>query len=88
MWSRGFVYLQQAIKKIINCPAFANKVTDKVGTGDTMLSMLAISIYKKYNVQFSMLLSALAAAYNIQYMANKIPLGKTYIIRSLQSYLK
>lgn len=83
----SFIYSKLS-KKIINCPAFANKVTDKVGTGDTMLSMLAISIYKKYNVQFSMLLSALAAAYNIQYMANKIPLGKTYIIRSLQSYLK
>jgi len=75
-------------KKIISCPAFASKVADKVGTGDTMLSMLAISIYKKYNVEFSMLLSALAAAYNIQHMANKLALSKTYIIRSLQSYLK
>ena len=74
--------------KIINCPAFATKVIDKVGTGDSMLALLAISIYKKFDVNFSMFLSALAAAYNIQYMANRTPLNKTNITKAAQSYLK
>ena len=74
--------------KIIKCPAFATKVIDKVGTGDSMLALLAISLYKKFDVNFSMFLSALAAAYNIQYMANRTPLNKTNITKAAQSYLK
>ena len=61
---------------MIRCPAFANKVTDKVGTGDTMLALLAISIFKKKDIHFSMLLAALAAAENIKHMANSISLKK------------
>ena len=74
--------------ELISCPAFANKVIDKVGTGDSMLAILAISLYKKINVKFSMLLSALVAAQNIQNMANKTPINKINITRALQSYLK
>lgn len=73
---------------IITCPAFANQVVDKVGTGDTMLVSLAISIYNKDNTYFTMLFSALAAAQNIQYMANSKTLDKITIIKSLEAYLK
>ena len=44
-----------------------------------MLAILAISLYKKINVKFSMLLSALVAAQNIQNMANKTPINKINI---------
>lgn len=74
--------------EIISCPAFANKVTDKVGTGDSMLAILAISLYKKLDIKFSMFLSAIVAAQNIQYMANKTSINKINITRALQSYLK
>ena len=53
-----------------------------------MLAILAISLFKKFNIKLSMFLSALAAAQNIQYMANKIPINKVNITRALQSYLK
>ena len=53
-----------------------------------MLAILAISLYKKFDVKFSMFLSALAAAQNIQNMANKTPINKINITRALQSYLK
>ena len=85
---RGSIIYNSTLKKIISCPAFASKVMDKVGTGDTMLAILAISLFKKFNIKFSMFLSALAAAQNIQYMANKIPINKVNITRALQSYLK
>ena len=42
----------------------------------------------KIDVKFSMLLSALVAAHNIQDMANKKPYNKTYITKAVQSYLK
>ena len=84
----GSIIYNSTLKEIISCPAFANKVIDKVGTGDTMLAILAISLFKKFDIKFSIFLSALAAAQNIQYMANKIPINKVNITRALQSYLK
>jgi len=84
----GSIVYNHSTNEIISCPAFANKVMDKVGTGDSMLAILAISLYKKFDVKFSMLLSALAAAENIQYMANKIAINKSSITRVVQSYLK
>ena len=84
----GSVIYNRTLKEIISCPAFANKVIDKVGTGDTMLAILAISLFKKFDIKFSMFLSALVAAQNIQHMANKNPISKINITRALQSYLK
>ena len=34
-------------KKMFHCPAFANKVADKVGTGDTMLTLLSYKSLQK-----------------------------------------
>ena len=75
-------------KKIINCPAFANQVKDKIGTGDTMLALLSVAIYKKLDLRFCMLLSSIAAAYNISHMANSTPLSRGLITKAVQSYLK
>ena len=84
----GSVVYNSSTKEIISCPAFADKVRDKVGTGDSMLAILAISLFKKFEVKFSMFLSALVAAENIQYMANKTSINKPNITRAVQSYLK
>ena len=84
----GSTIYNSSTKEIISCPAFANKVTDKVGTGDSMLAMLAICLYKKFDIKFCMFLSALVAAHNIQYMANKTSFNKIDITRAVQSYLK
>ena len=74
--NRGAKIYDSFSRKITDCPAFASKVADKIGTGDTMLALLSICISKKINTSFSMLLSALAAAENIQYMANSIIVTK------------
>ena len=84
MGSRIYV---RKLKKLMLCPAFAKKITDKIGTGDTMLALLSIAIYKKIDINFSMLISALAAAMNIQHMGNSVPVKKTNVIKALQSYL-
>ncbi len=86
--SMGSSIFNSDSKEITSCPAFANKIMDKVGTGDTMLAILAISLFKKFDIKFTMFLSALAAAQNIQDMANKTPINKVNITRALQAYLK
>ena len=85
---QGSLIYDKIKKKIIKCPAFASKVKDKVGTGDAMLVALALSIYKKNNIHFSMLFASLAAAQNIEFMANSKSINKLSLIKSLQSYLK
>ena len=80
------IYIKKS-KKLLSCPAFAKRVTDKIGTGDTMLALLSVAIYNKTDINFSMLISALAAAINIQYMGNSLPVKKINIIKALQSYL-
>lgn len=86
--NQGSRIFSRATKKIHHCPAFADKVTDKIGTGDTMLALLAISIFKKINIKFSMFLSALGAAENIKHMANSVSIKKNNMIKSLESYIK
>ncbi len=85
--NRGSKIFSRKTNKLLNCPAFATNVVDKVGTGDAMLALLSIGIYKKTNINFSMLVSALAAAMKIQFMGNSAHLKKTDIIKSLQAYL-
>ena len=75
-------------KKIIHCPAFAVDVNDKIGAGDTMLGFLSISLYKKIDINYSMFLSALAAAENVKHMANSLVIKKNTLIKYLDSYLK
>ena len=75
-------------KKINHSPAFASKVVDKVGTGDTMLILIALALYNKLDLDFSMLISSLAAAENINNFANKKNLVKNNLIKSVQAYLK
>ncbi len=74
--------------KIYHCPPFASSIKDKVGTGDTMLSLLAISIYSKINIELAMLLSSLGAAENIKFMANSVSINKEGLMKSVNSYLK
>ena len=75
-------------KKITSCPAFANKVADKIGTGDSMLALLTISVFNNININFSLLLASLAAAENVRHMANSVTLTKSTILRSVESYLR
>ena len=82
----GVVTLKR--NKIIKCPAFSDKIMDKVGAGDTMLFILALSIFKKNSLYFSLFLSSLAAAQNIEYMANSKSINKVNLIKSIQAYTK
>ena len=85
--NKGSKIYSRKTKKLLNCPAFATNIVDKVGTGDAMLALLSIGIYKKLNINFSMLVSALAAAMKIRFMGNSSQLKKIDIIKSLQAYL-
>tara|TARA_B100000035_G_C21036546_1_gene571298 strand:- start:610 stop:2142 length:1533 start_codon:yes stop_codon:yes gene_type:complete len=83
----AYIYDRKS-KKMNYSPAFASKVIDKVGTGDTMMILATLSLYKKVDINFAMFISAISAAENISNFANKKFLEKNNFIKSILSYLK
>ena len=83
------IFMIENLKKMNYSPAFASKVIDKVGTGDTMMILATLSLYKKVDINFAMFISAISAAENISNFANKnFFLEKNNFIKSILSYLK
>ena len=68
-------------KKYYSCPAFAMKVVDKVGAGDTMLSIISIFLKLKFSNITSIFISSLAAALNVEEMSNKISISKSKLLK-------
>ena len=56
--------------------AFAKKVIDKVGAGDTMLALIAPCL--KYNIDYetTLLIGSLAAAQSVETIGNKSSINK------------
>ena len=70
------------------CPAFADKVIDKVGSGDTMLSQSSITLTKSKNRNLSLLLGSIAAAESVKNFGNKKSISKSSFLKSIFHILK
>ena len=70
------------------CDAFAKKTIDKIGAGDTMLSIAAMCFYKKMQNNLAMFISSLAAANSVESLANKNIISKKLILKSIENSLK
>ena len=68
--------------------AFAHKVLDKVGAGDTMLALVAPCLKSKINVEVTLLIGALAAAQSVETIGNKHTIDKLKMLKTLESFLK
>ncbi len=55
----------------ISCPGFAEKIVDKIGSGDAMLSLASLCDYINMSDQATILISSLAAAQAVETMGNK-----------------
>ena len=86
--SSGALFYNSKTKKSFNCPAFASKVVDKVGAGDSMLAIIAILIKLKFDNLIALLLSSLAAALTVEEMSNKVPINKTKLLKYFFHILK
>ena len=62
--------------KLIECPAFTDKVVDKVGAGDAMLSIISLCLYSKIPEDLTLFLGTLAGANKVEYMGNSEYLDK------------
>ena len=74
--SKGALLYSRQKKSFFQCPAFADKVLDKVGSGDSMLTQSSITLQKSQNRNLSLLLGSLAAVESIKDFGNKNILNK------------
>ena len=88
MGFRGSLLVDNNLK-VTKCPAFENKkIVDKVGAGDTMLSVIAPLFYLKNNNLTSILCGNLAGAISIRNLANSKNLNKVKLINYYKTILK
>ena len=85
---QGATLYNKKKRKFYNCPAFASKVVDKVGSGDAMLALLSISLRAGYDERFSLFLGSLAAAQSVESIGNSKFVNKTLIQKTIQHALK
>ena len=84
----GAFLFDSKTKNIFYSPAFASKVVDKVGAGDTMLSIISLLVKLKFQHSLSLFLGSLAGAISIEGLSNKVPLNKTKLFKYMEHILK
>ncbi len=86
--SQGSILFNKNIKKYFYSDAYAKTVVDKIGSGDTMLSLVSLSLRHGLNSDVSLLLSSLGAAQSVETIGNKHSLNKHKVLRHLENILK
>jgi rfaE bifunctional protein kinase chain/domain/rfaE bifunctional protein nucleotidyltransferase chain/domain len=84
---KGALMILKNMKRI-ECPAFTEKVVDKVGAGDAMLSILSLCLYSNVPGDLALFLGSLAGANKVEYMGNSQYLSKKKILRNIEFLLK
>lgn len=86
--SEGSIFYNQKQKKFYKVDAYATKVIDKIGAGDTMLSILGPCLRANLNIHASLILSSLCAAQSVETIGNKNIIDKSKILKILNHLLK
>ncbi len=85
--SSGAILYNAKFKKFYYSDAFTDRVVDKVGAGDAMLSTIALCLYKKIDCNLSLLISSLCASQSVSSIGNKKAIDKNILIKELEHYL-
>jgi rfaE bifunctional protein kinase chain/domain/rfaE bifunctional protein nucleotidyltransferase chain/domain len=72
----------------INCPAFANQIIDKIGSGDALLALLSVCLYSGIDESLSLLIASIAAAQSVESIGNSSPIDKTNLLKTISHFLK
>lgn len=74
--------------KIFRCPAFASKIVDKVGAGDSMLSIISICLKLKIPEEVSLFLGAIIASYSLSNYSSEETVNIETLKRTIRFMLK
>ena len=84
----GALLYQKTKNKFYFCPAFATKIVDKIGSGDTMLAVMSLCLKEGIDEELSLFLGSLAAAHSVENFANKSFCSYQDLVKSVQHILK
>ena len=82
--SEGVTLYDTLKKEFICCPAFATKIIDKVGSGDAMLSIIALCIKEKIDNNISLFLGSLASAHSVESIGNSRFVNKDILLNKIK----
>ena len=85
--SNGAILIRKN-EKPIYCPAFANKVIDKVGAGDAMLAIITLCMKIKMPSDLALFLGSLAGAAAVENIGNSKFINKEELLRQIQFSIK
>jgi rfaE bifunctional protein kinase chain/domain/rfaE bifunctional protein nucleotidyltransferase chain/domain len=81
-------FLMDDNKIAIKCPGFAEKVVDKVGSGDALLAILSICLFNKLDEELSLFIASIAAAQSVESIGNSEPVNKAKLLKIISHLLK
>ena len=79
----GSIMYIKAQNKFIYAPAFTSHVVDKVGAGDTMMSILAPLLASKCDAELSMFISSIAGSISVRNFANSQILDDKILLKEI-----
>jgi len=84
----GSIFYNRKNNKFDLADAFAKKAVDKIGAGDSMLSVVALCLKFKFDEKLALLIGSLAAADSVETIGNKEAINKIKILKSIEHLLK
>ena len=81
-------FLLNDAKGQVNCPGFASKVVDKIGSGDALLALLTVCLYANIEDDLSLFIASLAAAQSVESIGNSRHVSKVILMKTISHFLK
>ena len=82
---KGSLMLNNSV--LIKCPAFASKIVDRVGAGDTFLAITSLCVVKKLPNQITLLLGSLMAAESVASVGTGNISKKVNLLKSIKALM-
>lgn len=86
--ANGAIYYNVSKDVFFETPAYASKIIDKVGAGDTLLAIFSICYYNKIPADLSLFIASLAASSVVESMGNSMKIDKISLLKSIEYFLK
>ena len=82
----GLSYSKQ--EGFVNCPAFASKVVDKMGAGDSLFAITSLCFAVGMPIDLTLFIGNLAAAEIVATIGNSKSINRVELLKAIDSFLK
>ena len=86
--SMGAILYNRKLKKFFTSEAFAKKIVDKIGSGDSMLAISSISLASGLDKNLSLFFGSLAAAQSVENIGNSKSIDSIKLEKSINHIVK